>query len=315
MPPARLGEAVPAHAEAVLFADYAELLACLAADWCAGNIATHWWWQNLCKGAEVARVVLRTWLEAPAYIPAALQHLAGRGIVVPFVRAVGTDVARALVHNMTQHFALPEIQTALDAPLAASPQHVGGAGSPAQTAARSLPGGTPSTGRPVMPPAPWHAWVPESTTGALAIEQQCVLGIGLMLQRAPTALRAPSFALAVRQWYQATQDAPSRADAVRASVEGASVSTPAREEHGAQSAAPPLALDRLEGRTTHTSSEPGDTIPSLGQRETSTGPGGPAHRHHEFSPAASTSELSARQSCACAAQARSARDDVTRSYG
>ncbi len=39
--------AVPAQAAAVVFADRAELLACLACDWCAGRAAERWWWRDL----------------------------------------------------------------------------------------------------------------------------------------------------------------------------------------------------------------------------------------------------------------------------
>ena len=41
---------VPADAGVVLFADRAELLACLASDWCAGRLAEHWWWRDLLRG-------------------------------------------------------------------------------------------------------------------------------------------------------------------------------------------------------------------------------------------------------------------------
>src|SRR5215216_4876996 len=53
----------PAHgyvadsAESVVFYDYAELLACLTADWCSGFAATRWWWQALLKRGDVSKVV------------------------------------------------------------------------------------------------------------------------------------------------------------------------------------------------------------------------------------------------------------------
>src|SRR5207248_4997246 len=78
-------------------------------------IATHWWWRDLGKGVEMPHIVLHTWLDAPEYAPAALQHLARRGKVVPFVRALGVEEVRALLHTLTWRFALPDLQSAVEA--------------------------------------------------------------------------------------------------------------------------------------------------------------------------------------------------------
>src|SRR5207244_2681255 len=52
---------------------------------------------------------------------------------------------------------------------------------------------------------PWQRWVPESTDTSLHLEQRCLLGIGLMVQRAHTVVRTTTFANAVGQWYQAAK--------------------------------------------------------------------------------------------------------------
>src|SRR5947207_3185620 len=57
--PAR--EAVPANAEAVLFADHAEALACLASDWCEGIVSTRWWWQSLFSSFDRAQDIVPLW--------------------------------------------------------------------------------------------------------------------------------------------------------------------------------------------------------------------------------------------------------------
>ena len=74
-PPVRILGPIPANAEAVIFADQAELLACLASDWCEGSITTHWWWQSLFKGADIANTILPAWLESPEYTPAVLCNI------------------------------------------------------------------------------------------------------------------------------------------------------------------------------------------------------------------------------------------------
>ncbi|HET9918301.1 MAG TPA: hypothetical protein VFQ30_00570, partial [Ktedonobacteraceae bacterium] len=104
--------AVPANAGAVVFNDRAELLACLAHDWCEGAIDMHWWWQSLLRG-EFDRSVLAAWLAAPEYAPAALQHLAQRGTVLPFAEKLSTGEARQLLESITRSFALYELQPLL----------------------------------------------------------------------------------------------------------------------------------------------------------------------------------------------------------
>ena len=79
--------AVPADAEAVIFADTSEWLACLAVDWVAGLVAAHWWWHSLRRQVDAARLLCSSWLAAPESVPAALQHLARRGQVAVFARA------------------------------------------------------------------------------------------------------------------------------------------------------------------------------------------------------------------------------------
>ena len=108
---------VPANAEAVLFADRAEVLACLASDWCEGVAGTRWWWQSLFKDVDMARTVLPAWFDAPEYIPAALQHLAAKGRVVPFARSLSVDDARNLLQSVTRSFALHQLHSALDSVL------------------------------------------------------------------------------------------------------------------------------------------------------------------------------------------------------
>src|SRR3989442_1090009 len=68
-------DAVPANASVIVFADEAELLACLARDWRRGDGGA-WWWRALCDRAISEEVVVRAFVEAPAAMPAALEQLA-----------------------------------------------------------------------------------------------------------------------------------------------------------------------------------------------------------------------------------------------
>src|SRR5204863_278197 len=86
--PAR--DAMPASADAVLFADRAELLACAARDACRKE--ERWWWKHLLDDAVTPSSVAREWQRTPEAIPAAAELLGGRGGAA---RAGGRTCARA----------------------------------------------------------------------------------------------------------------------------------------------------------------------------------------------------------------------------
>jgi hypothetical protein len=211
---------VPANAEAVIFSDRAELLACLASDWCAGTAITRWWWQSLFRGVDVAQAVLTAWREAPEYVPAALQHLAENGKTFPFIHTLSDRDARGLLQSLVHRFALPELRRALEivsdndraATISDTIYDLGftiydspRVGEVIQEKAVEPPPTTPQPGKlpfmgQTLPVAPWEPLVPESRSGALNVEQHCLLGIGLMLQRAPAVVRTPAFAQQVQEW-------------------------------------------------------------------------------------------------------------------
>jgi len=165
---------VPADAEAVLFADQAELLACLARDWLAGELIGHWWWRSLLPrlsalGADQA--VKLAWLQAPEHAPAAIEQLAqsSTSVAVAFICAWPVSEVHDLLTRIMQRFGLIELQAALQDQAAQSSGD-----------------------------APWQRWAPESAAPHLAFTQSALLGISLMLQRAPTEVRSAAFARAVK---------------------------------------------------------------------------------------------------------------------
>ena len=72
---------VPAGAWAIVFSDEAELLACLARDWLTGGGGA-WWWRALFGEAASEVLVGRAFAAAPAFVPAALDLLAREGLAV-----------------------------------------------------------------------------------------------------------------------------------------------------------------------------------------------------------------------------------------
>lgn len=191
---------VPAGAEAVLFADRAELLACLARDARDGTAWLHWWWRDLSVlrsggGDPVAAV----WLETPEYVPAALELLAAAGVAAPFVASLSARDAAALVLDVAATHGLPELRRAVAAPVAAP--------SPARRRAGAV-------GDRRRPEPPWRRLVPESSA-PLTPRAELLLGTALVLRRAPWVARSRAFAAAARSWLAAAQapspDAPTTA--------------------------------------------------------------------------------------------------------
>jgi hypothetical protein len=181
--PAR--EAVPAGAEAVLFADRAELLACLARDASDGTMWLRWWWRDMhVSPAAGSDPVVAAWLETPEHVPAALELLAARREAVPFVAALPVRAATALVLRVTAAHGLPELRRVAAVP-----------GPPA-------PVEPPPAGDERAPPpeAPWRRLVPESTERQLAPHEELLLGVSLVLRREPQRARSSAFAAATRVW-------------------------------------------------------------------------------------------------------------------
>lgn len=197
-------ETAPASAEAVLFADHAELLACLAADWCDSLAASRWWWKSLFRGTDAASALMPALLSAPAYIPAALEHLSSAGKAEKFARALSYADTRSLLLSLTRSFSLPQLQAALDEAFDGGdettyqPDAAWAQGALTQPRAEAIRASGPTS----SPPAPWQQHVSESRSHTLRPEQQALLGIGLLLLRAPSLARSNAFARNTRSWLQ-----------------------------------------------------------------------------------------------------------------
>ena len=183
----------PAHgyvadsAESVVFYDYAELLACLTADWCSGSALTRWWWQALIKHGSPSRLIRQLWLEKIEYVPAALEHVVRKGVLVEFVSQLSDVEVREIVERVLSTFGVTRILRikATDFfPVDVTPQieHV------AQ----------------IRSEMPWSAVAPESETPLLRPVQQFFVGIVLMVHRAPARVRTLTFAREVEHWIEQT---------------------------------------------------------------------------------------------------------------
>ena len=189
--------AVSPSANAVVFLDRAELLACLASDWCQGAVTARWWWQSLLKQSAAAQIVKELWQRTPEYVPAALAQLATRNQAADFVRTFSADEAHQLLRGVARTFALHSLLPVLD--VFASSTNVQGESTDAvqlKTARRR------ERDELSRSKAPWRPWVRESDSAGLGTEQELLLGVTLMLHRAPARIRAAHFPAEVRDWQQ-----------------------------------------------------------------------------------------------------------------
>jgi hypothetical protein len=171
---------VPASANAILFADRAELLACMARDWCAGGAAIHWWWSVLFSRSDIAEIVRRAWLEEARSVPAAFDRLAAVNLAETFACKLAADTVSALWRNLVGTFQLGVLEETWS--------------SDASLSARA---------RKVVTAPPWTPWL--RLDPALSPDIARVVVTAVLLERAPVVVRSASFARDVRQWIQGTE--------------------------------------------------------------------------------------------------------------
>jgi hypothetical protein len=186
---------------AVLFADQAELLACLALDVSLGRAGERWWWRSYRQrwGGLARDALPAVLLEWPRSLPAALRLLHPRGQAEPLVQALSPAETRQLLAALCHAFQLapPHLPAHAAGPAAQPLTPAGPAGEERPTAGRD---------------APWRAWLAAGDPVA-ALESECLLGVALALAHAPSVARTEGFRSAVEAWWQreqATAGRPSR---------------------------------------------------------------------------------------------------------
>jgi hypothetical protein len=187
--------------EAVIFADRAELLACLARDWCTGMLG-RWWWRALVGDSAGLENVLRAWLETPTHVTASLHQAAAMQIAAPFVRRLPAAAVRLLLEAVVASHALSRLRSLPGRGEAISRI----AARPSQLL--DQPANGAASADDAIADAPWRSWVPEAAEPLLRRDQQLLLGVALAVVRAPVRVRTDAFADAVARWCADADVAP-----------------------------------------------------------------------------------------------------------
>lgn len=97
---------IPANAEAVVFADQTELLACFLIDLARDLAVTHWWWRHLLKrtpmNGSLSRVLCASLGENLSCLPAVLELLNSWYLSGTVLRVIDPEDARDLCFSMLE---------------------------------------------------------------------------------------------------------------------------------------------------------------------------------------------------------------------
>jgi hypothetical protein len=304
---------VSTTAEAVLFADKAELLACLARDIIQGRAGSCWWWRGMLRGAPAtAPVLVELFCREARALPAALYKLAQTGEAAPLLAALSPTQAIRVLTAVSQVYGTTGIPAAL---LAAPP-----ARQPAATSTASAPAS--STAAPFIsintaPPAhaPWETLLPPALLPrSIQREHAALLGVALTLAVRPTVARAPAFPRQLAAWWAAgapvsttrqpapalastkapASDAPVPGEAYAADIDAGSSQQAAQDEHTTPSIAAPDHPD--EEGTIHPPQQPAPPAASVSGHsnaaEAAQAPQQPVRPEHPASPTAADQPIS-----------------------
>jgi hypothetical protein len=248
-------------ADAVLFADEAEMVACLLRDWLRGRLEKRWWWRSVLAGADVTQWLRRHVLSRGEVLAPAVSLLAA-GEVVAWAGRLQEADSRTGVEAMARAYALPILWDISDRGAAAFAQR--GEHRP------DLPAhGVLASKGDARAVARLLAIAPELRTSSPdRLHGRLLLAVVLVVARAPSWARTPQFETAIRALGHvepeedaaaATPGATTRArsprrrkarqpSTVEAGIAPDTVSSPASTAGDVTTAAPPASVARARPR-------------------------------------------------------------------
>jgi hypothetical protein len=205
---------IPTSANAVLFADEGEMLACLALDISRGVAWEHWWWKALLRTLPSSAADGLTFLlcSKARYVPAVLNHLAEWRQALAVLHTVSPEQAMTVLSAMTRAYSMADFHADSDAarePLPPEKQNLATSRTVTPTSAASKSrSGDPIHQRPYIASvapvkAPWERWLPaRHLLQRLGKERASLLGVGIALYREPALVRNSDFLHTLHSWWE-----------------------------------------------------------------------------------------------------------------
>ncbi|HEX3186624.1 MAG TPA: hypothetical protein VHQ94_17650 [Pyrinomonadaceae bacterium] len=217
---------IPASADAVLFTDVAEWLACLGVAIVDRHVEAAWYWRTCLRGHAVSSpsTLVAACVSEPRFVPAAFVRLVQCERLGDVLKLFSPREANTIFHALAGEWQLPQLD------LPARPAF-GPAEYPQRSASSQLPRthgqataeiarnhneGVVESG---MNPL-WQAWVSlsEKLCAALPVETQRLLASAAALFHAPAMARSANFAREVNQWLATNARHATRTEASRSTA-------------------------------------------------------------------------------------------------
>lgn len=182
---------LPDEAEAVLFTDRAQLLACLAQDVAGGRARRRWWWHALFRGAAPEAALSTSFRDDPEILPLVLERLAISGRAHAYLETVRDPEARTMTGLVMRTFGLAALHAALQGEWA---HNAGVQAASNWQSCEATPAG-------VMSP-PWRSLTGEASAILSRPTLELLLGLSIMVRRAPDIARSAAFAARTARWWR-----------------------------------------------------------------------------------------------------------------
>ena len=184
---------IPGAPEAVLFADEAEMLACLLLAHERGVAATAWWAKALGKMAASTAMLVTRLVQQPHLIPAVFGHLAHWRKAADILAPLPAGQTRALLNAVVEQYQLPGVLFPAGPP--GGKPDAGMRPRPAQSRPATPGGSSP----------PWTGIAGGDVAATLSPEQQALLGLCLVLQARPALAFTTTFQQQWQDWRRNSQ--------------------------------------------------------------------------------------------------------------
>lgn len=215
---------VPAGAEAVLFQDMGEWLACLGVAIQGRTVERHWCWRTPLRGnpaVSSSQTLAHAWAQAPRFIPAAVVHLGRWGEIARVLMVLQQADADTLLAALRTEFDLPQAalyRASALSPISGAAQRVAYSTRPTsvkdQTVSSTSEEGDRTKAIDVsvrresaqesLLAAPWKRWIStvESACELMPSTAQHLLAMSVATFHAPAVARSRRFAVEVRAWIE-----------------------------------------------------------------------------------------------------------------